>query len=88
MYLVRQGRCSARLACRHFGLHRSTFAYKAKAPSAWLGKLKAAVRRFTRMYPEWGYPKITKLLKDDGWNVGRRLVQLVGPRIIGPLLLR
>ena len=73
--LVRQGRCSARLACRHFGIHRSTFAYQAKAPSAWLGKLKAAVRRFTRMYPEWGYPKITKLLKDDGWNVGRRLVQ-------------
>ncbi len=40
-----------------------------------MGKLKAAVRRFTRMHPGWGYPKITKLLKDDGWNVGRRLVQ-------------
>ena len=28
--LVSGGRCTARAACRHFGLHRSTFAYRAK----------------------------------------------------------
>lgn len=39
-------------------------------------KLKAAVRRLSRQYARWGYPKITKLLKDEGWNVvGKRLVQ-------------
>ncbi len=38
-------------------------------------KLKAAVRRLSRQYARWGYPKITKLLKDEGWKVGKRLVQ-------------
>ena len=38
-------------------------------------KLKAAIRRLSRQYASWGYPKITKLLKDDGWQVGNRLVQ-------------
>ena len=69
------GRCSMRGACRYFHLHRSTYAYKAKHPDAWLTKLKAAVRRLSRQYARWGYPKITKLLKDEGWHVGNRLVQ-------------
>ena len=38
-------------------------------------KLKAAVRRLSRQYARWGYAKITKLLKDEGWEVGKRLVQ-------------
>ncbi|MEO0797502.1 MAG: IS3 family transposase [Verrucomicrobiota bacterium] len=73
--LITQGRCSARQACHHFGLHRSTFAYEAKAPSPWLARLKAALRRCSRLHPELGYPKITELLKNDGWDVGRRLIQ-------------
>ena len=65
-----------RAACQYFRLHRSTYAYRAKHPDAWLMKLKAAVRRLSRQYARWGYPKITKLLKDEGWNVvGKRLVQ-------------
>ena len=44
-------------------------------PDAWLTKLKAAVRRLSRQYARWGYPKITKLLKHEGWHVGIRLVQ-------------
>ncbi len=75
--MVKTGRCSGRLACRHFGLHRSTFAYLAKEPDAWLGKLKSAVRRMSHEYPEWGYVKITCLLKDQGWRVGTRMVQQV-----------
>ena len=38
-------------------------------------KLKTAVRRLSQQYSRWGYPKITKLLKDEGWHVGKRLVQ-------------
>ena len=64
-----------RAGCRYFRLHRSTYAYRAKQPDAWLTKLKAAVRRLSRQYARWGYPKITKLLKDEGWQVGKRLVQ-------------
>lgn len=73
--LVSRGRCTARSACRHFGLHRSTFGYKPKEPAPWLAKLKSALRRVSRQFPEWGYAKITRLLKDEGWSVGARLVQ-------------
>ncbi|HSH09543.1 MAG TPA: IS3 family transposase [Oceanipulchritudo sp.] len=72
---MERGQCSERSACRHFGLHRSTFQYKAKEPDAWLAKLKAALRRLSRQYPEMGYPKITRLLKAEGWQVGARRIQ-------------
>ena len=36
-------------------------------------KLKAAVRRLSRQYARWGYAKITKLLKDEGWEVGKNV---------------
>ena len=73
--LVAGRRCTARAACRHFGLHRSTFAYQAKEPDAWLARLKSALRLMFNRHPEMGYPKITKLLKDEGWKVGTRMVQ-------------
>jgi putative transposase len=68
-------RCTARAACRHFGLHRSTFGYQAKEPDAWLAKLKSALRRMSNKHPELGYPKITRLLKKEGWKVGSRIIQ-------------
>ena len=67
--LVACGQCSMRAGCRYFRLHRCTYAYKGKHPDAWLMKLKAAVRRLSRQYARWGYPKITKLLKDVGAGV-------------------
>ena len=73
--LVSQGKCSARAACRHFGLHRSTFGYQAKEAAPWLARLRGALRRKSEAHPELGYPKITRLLKRDGWDVGKRLVQ-------------
>ena len=73
--LVTGGQCSARAACRHFELHRSTFAYQAKEPDAWLAKLKAALRRLSNLHSEFGYAKITRLLKKEGWKVGRRMIQ-------------
>jgi len=73
--MVSQGRCSARAACRHFGLHRSTFGYRPKEPAPWLAKLRRAVRSMSEAHPELGYPKITRLLKRNGWDVGKRLVQ-------------
>ncbi|MEO1834154.1 MAG: IS3 family transposase [Akkermansiaceae bacterium] len=73
--LVIAGRCSGRAACRHFGLHRSTFSYKAKEPDAWLARLKAALRRLSNQHAELGYAKITCFLKEEGWKVGTRMVQ-------------
>ena len=71
-------RCSARAACRHFGLHRSTFGYQAKEPDAWLAKLKSALRRMSNKHPELGDPKITRLLKKEGWKVGHVLFRDCG----------
>ena len=73
--MVDEGRCTARAACRHFGLHRSTFSYAAKGPGAWLGRLKTAIRRFSDEHMEMGYVKITRLLQAEGWKVGSRMVQ-------------
>ena len=63
--------------CRHLGLHRSTFSYEAKQPNAWLAKLKGMIRRLSLEYAEMGYVKITYLLKEQGWEVGTRLVQRI-----------
>ena len=69
--LVTGGQCAA---CRHFELHRSTFAYQAKEPDAWLAKLKAALRRLSNLHSEFGYAKITRLLKKEGWKVVPRMI--------------
>jgi len=73
--LVAGGQCSTRAACRHFELHRSTFAYQPKEPNAWLAKLKTALRRLSNLHTEFGYAKITRLLKKEGWKVGTRMIQ-------------
>ena len=73
--LVSGDRCTARAVCRHFGLNRSTYAYRAKEADAWEAKLKGALRRKSNEHPELGYAKITRLLKQEGWQVGARNVQ-------------
>ena len=72
---VNRGLCRERAACRHFGLHRSTFQYEAKQPNAWVARLKIALKRMSPLHPELGYAKITLLLKDEGWQVGNRMAQ-------------
>ena len=57
--LVTGGQCSARAACRHFILHRGTFAYQPKETNAWLAMLKTALCRLSNLHAEFGYAKIT-----------------------------
>jgi len=45
--LVSGARCSARAACRHFGLHRSTYANRPKEADAWVAKLKGRIVKST-----------------------------------------
>lgn len=73
--LVTGGQWSARAACCHFELHRSTFAYQAKEPAAWLAKLKAALRRLSNLQSGFGYAKTIKLLKKEEWKVDTRMIQ-------------
>ena len=71
---VAEGRCSQRRACRYFRLHRSTYRYRAKEPDAWMARLRSAVRRVSGKHSAWGYAKVAKLLRDEGWQVGKKLV--------------
>ena len=82
--LVSGDRCTARAVCRHFGLNRSTYAYRAKEADAWEAKLKGALRRKSNEHPELGYAKITRLLKQEGWQVGARNVQRLRRELMYP----
>ena len=73
--LVGVGHYTKRAVCRHLALHRSTFRYAVIQPSAWMARLRAAVREMSNRHPEMGYKKITYLLKDEGWHVGSRMIQ-------------
>lgn len=74
---VARGRCSGRQVCRWFRLNRSTFRYEAREPDAWMKALRTAVRRMSLRHRRWGYAKITRLLQQDGWEVGKRRVQAI-----------
>lgn len=71
---VSEQRCSGRQACRYFRLQRSTYRYQAKEPDAWMVRLRSAVRRVSEEHSAWGYAKVAKLLRDEGWRVGKKLV--------------
>jgi putative transposase len=75
--VVATGLCSQRRACRYLGLHRSSGRYERKAPSDWLLRLHQEVETLSRKYPRQGYRKLTRLLREDGWRVGRKLVQRI-----------
>ena len=72
---VEDRRCTQRQACRYFRLHRSTMRYEAREPDAWMMRLRVAVRRVSGEHSQWGYEKITRLLQNEGWQVGKRVVQ-------------
>ena len=40
-------------------------------------RLRAAVSGYSLKNRKWGYVKITRLLKNDGWSVGKRQVQRI-----------
>ncbi|MDF1861215.1 MAG: IS3 family transposase [Verrucomicrobiales bacterium] len=72
---VEKRRCTQRQACRYFRLHRSSMRYEAREPDAWMMRLRAAVRCVSGEHSQREYTKITRLLQDEGWQVGKRVVQ-------------
>ena len=73
--VVAVGLCSQRRACRYLGLHRSSGRYRNKGPSDWLLRLHHHLEVLSRKYPRLGYRKLTRLLRTEGWQVGKKLVQ-------------
>jgi len=46
-------------------------------PSDWLVKLTDAIEHISRKHPRLGYRKLTRLLRTEGWKVGKKLVQRI-----------
>ena len=75
--IVKAGLCSERRACRYLGLHRSSYRHPPRQPSDWLLRLHAQIERLSHQYPRLGYRKLVRLLRREGWQVGRKLVQRI-----------
>ena len=75
--VVQAGLCSQRGACRYLNVHRSSHRHTPKQPSDWLLQLHRQIERLSSKYPRLGYRKLTRLLRQEGWQAGRKLVQRI-----------
>ena len=75
--VVKAGLCSERRACRYLGVHRSSQRHAPKPPSDWLLRLHGQIEMLSHKYPRLGYRKLVRLLRKEGWQVGRKLVQRI-----------
>jgi putative transposase len=69
--------CSGRSVCRWLGLNRSTLRYTPKPVPDKTKLLEAEIVKMSKRYPCFGYRKITRKLVEEGWPVGKKLVQRV-----------
>ena len=67
--------CSGRTACRILRLARSTYRYRGKPPSERVKALHQRMAELSLKHPRYGYRRIAALLRQEGWNAGKRLVQ-------------
>ena len=73
-YLQRRHRVSERRACRVVGQYRSTQRYVI-VPSDFEDRLVKAMHVHAQAHPRWGYPKIHRLLVDEGWPVNKKRIE-------------
>lgn len=73
--LKADGVCSIRAGCRMLKLARSTWRYRGKAPSEREKALHGRLAELSAKHPRYGYRRITALLRQEGWAVGKRQVQ-------------
>ena len=76
-YVVGQRLCSERRACRHLGLHRSTYRYPIQPPRPRQVQLQERIVALSWQYPRYGYRRIRALLAREGWSVSRKQVQRI-----------
>ena len=65
---------SERRICKVVGIARSTLQYKA-APHDGDDALRLALIRLAKQYGRYGYRKISKLLRVEGWRVNHKRVE-------------
>jgi putative transposase len=73
--LTQEGVCSIRAGCRMLNLARSTWRYRGKAPSEREKALHRRLAELSAKHPRYGYRRIAALLRQEGWEVGKRQVQ-------------
>lgn len=69
--------CSGRSVCRWLGLNRSTLRYVPRTVPEKKKLLESEIVKMSKRYPCFGYRKITRKLIEQGWGVGKKLVQRV-----------
>ena len=73
--VVSDGLCSGRAGCRILRLTRATWWYRAGVRSAAQPQLVARLPELSAVNPRYGFRRITALLRQEGWRVGKRQVQ-------------
>src|ERR1022692_4027971 len=73
--LVKNEACSQRAACRILRLARSTFSYRGRAPTPREEQLRKRLLELSAKHPRYGYRRIAALLREEGWQVGKRHIQ-------------
>lgn len=68
---VREGKYAVGVVCRHLGLGRSSFYYRAKELNAYARGLRQAVWAKSLEHAELGAKKVARLLRGDGWDIGK-----------------
>lgn len=71
-HLQEQHGFSQRRACRLTGTNRSSLFYQAQRPSD--GELRQRLKELAQERPRYGYPRLTLLLRREGWRVNRKKV--------------
>jgi putative transposase len=73
--IVAAGLCSGRAVCRILRLSRSTYWYRGRPLSSAQEQLRQRLRELSEAHPRYGYRRIAALLRQEGWQVGKRQVQ-------------
>jgi putative transposase len=73
--VVDDGLCSGRKGCRIMRLARSTWWYRAGERGDGRQQMIKRLHELSDQHPRYGFRRITALLRQEGWEVGRRQVQ-------------
>ena len=70
--MVARGLCSGRALCRFLRLSRATFRYRGRPLCSRQRRLGRRLRALSEAHPRYGYRRITRLLREEGWTVGKK----------------
>ena len=73
--VVKRGLCSGRAVCRFLRLSRATFRYRGQPICSRQRRLGRRLRALSEAHPRYGYRRITNLLREEGWSVGKKHIQ-------------